>query len=290
MSSCWRSWSRSSEARLLDQLEAAVDASLLRESTELVGRFDVRARADQPHAVPGARARLAARGCTSGSPRRIEQLLRHRLRRASRRAGAALAAGHGVGRQGQGSRLLAAGRAASARQPRAERGREAVRRRPRACSVRSRALRGAEALIGLGEAQRQTGDAGLPRDAAGGGADRVGAGGRRPRRPRGAREQPRLRERGRRRRSSERVAAIERALELDDPPQPARHARLLALLAKELSFEPDRARRAGRWPTRRSRSPARRPIRGRSRRCSKAPATPSGRRTRSPRGPSKFAS
>ena len=41
----------------------------------------------------------------------------------------------------------------------------------------------------------------------------------------------------------ERVAAIERALELDDPPQPARHARLLALLAKELAFEPDRARR-----------------------------------------------
>ena len=41
----------------------------------------------------------------------------------------------------------------------------------------------------------------------------------------------------------DRVAAIERALELDDPPQPARHARLLALLTKELAFEPDRARR-----------------------------------------------
>ena len=41
----------------------------------------------------------------------------------------------------------------------------------------------------------------------------------------------------------ERVAAIERALELDDPPQPARHARLLALLAKELAFEPEHARR-----------------------------------------------
>ena len=41
----------------------------------------------------------------------------------------------------------------------------------------------------------------------------------------------------------ERVAAIERALELDDPPQPARHARLLALLAMELAFEPERARR-----------------------------------------------
>ena len=41
----------------------------------------------------------------------------------------------------------------------------------------------------------------------------------------------------------ERVAALERALELDDPPQPARHARLLALLAKELAFEPERDRR-----------------------------------------------
>ena len=40
-----------------------------------------------------------------------------------------------------------------------------------------------------------------------------------------------------------RVAALERALELDDPPQSARHARLLALLAKELAFEPERARR-----------------------------------------------
>ena len=42
-----------------------------------------------------------------------------------------------------------------------------------------------------------------------------------------------------------RVATLERALQLDDPPQPARHARLLALLAKELAFEPERARRQG---------------------------------------------
>jgi hypothetical protein len=41
----------------------------------------------------------------------------------------------------------------------------------------------------------------------------------------------------------ERIAAIERALELDDPPQPARHARLLSLLAKELAYAPERARR-----------------------------------------------
>jgi class 3 adenylate cyclase len=41
----------------------------------------------------------------------------------------------------------------------------------------------------------------------------------------------------------ERLAAIERALELDDPPNLARRARLLALEAQELSWEPDFARR-----------------------------------------------
>jgi class 3 adenylate cyclase len=41
----------------------------------------------------------------------------------------------------------------------------------------------------------------------------------------------------------ERIAAIERALELDDPPNPARRARLLALEAQELSWGPDFARR-----------------------------------------------
>jgi class 3 adenylate cyclase len=41
----------------------------------------------------------------------------------------------------------------------------------------------------------------------------------------------------------ERVAAIERALELEDPPNPARRAGLLALQAQELGFDPDFARR-----------------------------------------------
>ncbi len=41
----------------------------------------------------------------------------------------------------------------------------------------------------------------------------------------------------------DRVAAIERALELDDPPQPDRRARLLSLLAMELTFARDHARR-----------------------------------------------
>jgi predicted ATPase/class 3 adenylate cyclase len=42
---------------------------------------------------------------------------------------------------------------------------------------------------------------------------------------------------------SERMAAIERAIELDDPPNPARRARLLALQAQELTWDPDFARR-----------------------------------------------
>ena len=42
---------------------------------------------------------------------------------------------------------------------------------------------------------------------------------------------------------SERLAAIERAIELDEPPNPSRRARLLALQAMELSWDPDLARR-----------------------------------------------
>jgi hypothetical protein len=42
---------------------------------------------------------------------------------------------------------------------------------------------------------------------------------------------------------SERLAAIERAIELDQPPNPARRARLLALQAVELTWDPDFARR-----------------------------------------------
>jgi hypothetical protein len=41
----------------------------------------------------------------------------------------------------------------------------------------------------------------------------------------------------------ERIAAIERAIELDDPPNPARRARLVGLRAQELSWDRDSARR-----------------------------------------------
>ena len=42
----------------------------------------------------------------------------------------------------------------------------------------------------------------------------------------------------------ERITAIERAIELDDPPNPARRARLLALQAQELEWDADFARRS----------------------------------------------
>ena len=241
MSSCSRSWLRSARRGCSTSSKPRLQASLLRESTEVVGRFDVRARADQPHAVPGA-GRDAPCAAAPPGRRGHRAAVRRRLRRASGRAGAALAAGHGVGRQAKSSRLLAAGRAAGARQPRAERGRKAVRRRTRharlgreRCPVRGadRARRGAAAdgrcrptarrCWRRRESQRSWGTQTSP-----------------PAR--------RSRTTAVSRAASaasivERVAAIERALELDDPPQPARHARLLALLAKELAFEPDRARR-----------------------------------------------
>ena len=82
--------------------------------------------------------------------------------------------------------------AASARQPRSQRGRKAVRRRARdAWFGRER-----RAVRGVDRARRGAapdGCAGLPRDVAGGGGDRSGAERRRPRRSCCAREQSRLR-------------------------------------------------------------------------------------------------
>ena len=114
------------EGELLEALEQAVAASLLAESTEQVGRFSF-AHALINHTLYeglGAtrRARMHLRVAEA-----IEELLRHGFGRAAAGAGAALAAGDGVGRQAEGRRLLAACRAAGARQLGAERGRQVVR-------------------------------------------------------------------------------------------------------------------------------------------------------------------
>ena len=160
----------------------------------------------------------------------LEQLYGAGPRRAPRRARAALAAGRRLGRQGQGSRLRAQSRTARAGEPRPGRGGEAVRRRRRAHGDRRqpRALRGADrARRGAApdrrrratarrccEASRiasELGDAELAARAAlansRGYSSVIGEV------------------------DEERLAAIERAIELDDPPHPARRARLLALQA-----------------------------------------------------------
>jgi class 3 adenylate cyclase/tetratricopeptide (TPR) repeat protein len=229
-----------SEARLLDQLEAAVQASLLRESTEVVGRFDFEHALINHTLYQGLggtrRARLHHRVAEAieqlhgtDSDEHLGELAMHwRLATVSvdrpRAAGYSLRAGR---------------RALDSLAPS-----EAAKLFGDALDMLGSVATAArsEALIGLGEAQRQTGVPAYREtllEAAGIATE--------------------LRDADRAARATlansrgfvssygdvdlERVAAIERALELDDPPQPARHARLLSLLAKELAFEPERARR-----------------------------------------------
>lgn len=229
-----------SEARLLDVLEAAVQASLLRESTEVVGRFDFahalinhtlyqglggtrRARAH--HRVAEAIEQLHG----ADSDEYLGDLALHwRLATVSvdrrRAAGYSLRAGqHALDSLAPSEAVKLFGDALDM-----------------LGSVASAAR--SEALIGLGEAQRQTGVPGYREtllEAAGIAAELRDAD--------LAARATLANNRGFVSRFGdvdlERVAAIERALELDDPPQPARHARLLALLALELAHAPEHAQR-----------------------------------------------
>jgi class 3 adenylate cyclase len=229
-----------SEAGLLDQLEAAVRASLLRESTEVVGRFEF-AHALINHTLYqglGAtrRGRLHQRVAEAveqlygiDSDAHLGELALH-WRLATLSVDKPRASGYSL-RAGQ--------RALDSLAPS-----EAAKLFGDALEMLGSVATAArcQGLIGLGEAQRQTG---IPAyretllEAAGIAAELKDA---------------ELAARATLANTRgfvstwggvdlERVAAIERALELDDPPQPARHARLLALLAKELAFEPERARR-----------------------------------------------
>ena len=223
------------EARLLDVLEAAVQASLLRESTEVVGRFDFEHALINHTLYQGLggtrRARLHHRiaeaieqlyGVDSGD--HLGELAMH-WRLATVSVDKPRAAGYSL-RAGQ--------RALDSLAPS-----EAAKLFGDALEMLGSAATAdrSEALIGLGEAQRQMGVPAYREtllEAAGIAAE--------------------LRDADLAARAAlannrgfvssfgevdlDRIAAIERALELDDPPQPARHARLLALLAKELAFEP----------------------------------------------------
>jgi class 3 adenylate cyclase len=228
------------ESALLDHLEAAVAASLLAESTERVGRFRFahalvnqtlyeglgatrRARMHQRVAQaleelygedPGERLaelalhwRLAA--VSAEKPKAADYALR-----AGQRALESLAPAEAV-------KLFTDAVELTANVDSAER-----------CRV----------LIGLGEAQRQTGDAAYRETLLD--ASRIAS----------AREDAELAAKAALANNrgtisvfgeidDARLAAIQRAIELDDPPEHRRRARLLALQAQELSFDPDFARR-----------------------------------------------
>jgi hypothetical protein len=235
----WRAISLAG-CRLLDQLEAAVQASLLRESTEVLGRFSFEhalinhtlyqglgatRRARIHHRVAEALEQLHG---TDSEEQLAELALHWRLATVS--VDKTKAAGYSIRAGQKALQSLAPSEAAKLFADALELlGPEATVER-------------CEALIGLGEAQRQTG---LPAhretllEASGVASDLNDA----DLAARAALTNNRRWVSGVGAVDVERVAAIQRARELDDPPQPARHARLLALLAMELSFEPDHARR-----------------------------------------------
>jgi class 3 adenylate cyclase len=229
-----------SEAQLLDVLEGAGQSSLLRESTEVIGRFEFEhalinhtlyqglgptRRARLHHLVAEAIEQLYG----ADSDNYLGELALH-WRLATVSAGRQKAAGYS---------LRAGRRALDSLAPS-----EAAKRFGDALDLLGSVASAArsEALIGLGESQRQAGAPGYREtllEAAGiaaelGDADLAA-------RATLANTRGFVSSYGGV--DLGRVAALERALELDDPPQPARHARLLALLAKELAFEPERARR-----------------------------------------------
>ena len=228
------------ETALLDQLEAAVQASLLRESTDQVGRFTFehalinhtlyeglggsrRARVHQ-----GIAEALEDLYGTDSGEQLAELALHWRLATVSVDKTKAARYAVRAGRQALDS--LAPSEAAKLFA-------DALELLGTDVTVER-----CEALIGLGEAQRQTG---VPAhretllEASGIASELHDA----ELAARAALANNRGWTSGIGKVDVERVAAIERALELDDPPQPDRRARLLSLLAVELTFAPEHARR-----------------------------------------------
>ncbi len=228
------------ETELLDQLESAVQASLLRESNDQVGRFTFE------HALINHTLYEGLGGSRRG---RVHQ-----------RIAEAIEDLHGTDSDEQLAELALHWRLATASVDKAKAARYAVRAGRQALDslAPSEAAKlfadalellgtGAtgercEALVGLGEAQRQTGVAAHRETLleASGIASEL-------RDPEFAARAVFANNRGWTSGFGEvdveRVAALERALELDDPPQPDRRARLLSLLAVELTFAPEHARR-----------------------------------------------
>ena len=228
------------ESQLLDHLEAAVAASLLAESEERAGQFrfahalinqtlydglGVTRRARMHQRVAQALERLYG----EDPDEHLSELALH-WRLAAVSVERAKAAGYAC-RAGQ--------RALDSLAPA-----EAVKQFADAVDLIGD-VDGAErceALIGLGEAQLQTGDAGYretlleaSRIASGRGDAELAA--------RAALANSRGYASVVGETDEQRLAAIERAIELDDPPHPVRRARLLALQALELTWHPDFRRR-----------------------------------------------
>jgi class 3 adenylate cyclase len=228
------------ETELLDELEQAVAASLLTESTEKVGRFSF-AHALISHTLYDG----------LGATRRA---------RMHQQVAEALEDLYGADSEEQLAELALHWRLATVSVDKTKAARYSMRAGQRALDslapseaaklfgdalellgTRYPAER-CEALIGLGEAQRQTGVAAYREtllEAAGLGSELQDAD--------LAARAALANNRGYASRFGEvdveRVAAIERALLLDDPPEPDRRGRLLSLLAVELTFAPEHGRR-----------------------------------------------
>jgi class 3 adenylate cyclase/tetratricopeptide (TPR) repeat protein len=229
----------SREEHVLDHLEAAVAASLLEESAEGIGEFHF------AHGLinqtlyegigPTRRARLHHRVAVAleelggGREERLPELAMH-WRLATSAVDVRKAADYARRAGKLALKRLAPADAAT------------LYRDALDLSTGGNEREQCEALIGLGEAQRQLGEAAYRETllAASSLASEIGD-------PELAAEAALANSRGSYsvigEVDTERVAAIERALELDDPPVPARRARLLALEAQEIEWTGEQQRR-----------------------------------------------
>jgi class 3 adenylate cyclase len=228
------------EGRLLDHLEAAVAASLLAESSERVGRFRF------AHALINQTL--------------YEGLGATRRARMHQRVAQVLEALYGANPGGHLSELALHWRLAPVSVNKAKAADYALKAGQRALEnlAPAEAMKlfedaveliddadsreRCEALIGLGEAQRQTGIAAY-RDSLLEASNIASELGDAELAARAALANSRGYTSTVGERDEQRLSAIARAIELDEPPNPVRRAQLLALEAMELSWDPDLARR-----------------------------------------------
>jgi hypothetical protein len=228
------------EARLLDRLEGAVAALVLAESSEQVGRFRFAHALINQTLYDGLGATRRAR-----MHERVARALEERYGADPAEHLAELAlhwrlAAASVDRAKAADYAVRAGRRALENLAPAE----AVKLFADAVELlgEPHSRQRCEALIGLGGAQRQTGDAAYREtllEASSIASDLEDA----ELAARAALSNNRGFYSVTGHLDNERIAAIERAIALDEPPSPARRARLLSLHAQELTWDPDFASR-----------------------------------------------